>query len=96
MTFDEYGTLWLTDPWIAAIAILGILATVLWSHGWIVTGSPRPRTMAVQLRRESAHGVAQLNQAVNVARPTLLRRRQRRAAAPIVHLDRRRRSRTAA
>jgi hypothetical protein len=97
MTFDEYGTVWLTDPWIAAAAIVGILATVLWSHGWIASGAPpRPRTMAVQLRQDSARGVALLNQAVNVARPTLLRRQQRRTAAPIVHLGHRHRARTAA
>ncbi len=97
MTFDEYGTLWLTDPWIAGVAIVGILAAVLWSHGWIVTGAPpRPRTMAVRLRQDSAHGVAMLSQAVNVARPTLLRRRQRRTVAPLVHLGQRRRARTAA
>lgn len=97
MGIDEFGGVWLTDPWIAVVAIASILATVLWSHGWIVTGAPpRPRTLAVRLRHDSAHGVALLNQAVNVARPTLLRRQQRRVAAPLVHFDRRHRSRTAA
>ena len=97
MGIDEYGALWLTDPWIAGVALMGIVAAVLWSHGWIVAGAPpRPRTMAVRLRQDSAHGVALLNQAVNVARPTLLRRKQRRVAAPVVHLHRQRRSRTAA
>ena len=96
MTFDEYGALWLTDPWIAAVAIVGILATVLWSHGWIVAGAPpRPRTMAVRVRRETAHGAALLNQVAQGARPALVGRGQR-GTAEVVHLHRRRRSSTAA
>ena len=96
MTFDEYGALWLSDPWLAALVLVSIVATVLWSHGWIATGqAPRPRTMAVKLRHDSALGVALLKQAVQAARPTGSRR-ERRPVAPVVHLDRRRRPRTAA
>ena len=90
MTFDEYGALWLSDPWIAAIALVSILGTVLWSHAWIVTGrAPRPRTMAVKMRRNSVYGVVLLNRAT---RPVLVRR----GTANVVQLHRRRRSRTAA
>ena len=96
MMFDEYGALWLTDPWIAVVAFVGVLAAVLWSHGWIVTGSPRPRTMAVRLRQDSAYRVALLTDAVQSARPTVLRRRQRRTSAAVVHLDRLRRPSSAA
>ena len=94
MTFDEYGTLWLSDPWIAAVALVAIVAAVLWSHGWIATGAaPRPRTMAVRLRQESAHGVAEFNQVARAARPST---RRRGTVAPVVHIHRQRRSRTAA
>ena len=97
MTFDEYGALWLSDPWIAAIALVSIVAAVLWSHGWIVSGvAPRPRTMAVRLRQDSTHGFALLNQAVHAARPPARLGRPRRTVAPVVHLDRQRRRRTAA
>jgi len=97
MAFDEYGALWLSDPWIAAIALVTIVATVLWSHGWIATGAaPRPRTMAVRLRQDSAHGIALVNQAVHAARPPARLGRSRRASATVVHLDRRHRPRTAA
>ena len=97
MTFDEYGALWLSDPWIAAIALVSTVAVVLWSHGWIVTGAaPRPRTMAVRLRHDSAHGIALVNQAVHAARPPARLGRPRRAGATVVHLNRRHRSRTAA
>ncbi len=94
MTFDEFGGLWLSDPWIAAVALMGIVAAVLWSHGWIVTGAaPRPRTMAVRVRRDSRHGVALLTQVVHAARPSNGRRG---TVAPVVHIHRQRRSRTAA
>ena len=96
MMFDEFGALWLTDPWIAVVAFVGVLATVLWSHGWIVTGSPRPRTMAVRLRRDSIPSVALLGDAVQAVRPTVMRRRQRRTSAAVVHLHRLRRPSTAA
>ncbi len=94
MTFDEYGALWLSDPWIAAVALVGIMAAVLWSHGWIATGAaPRPRTMAVRVRRDSLHGVALLNQVVHAARPSNGRRG---AVTPVVHIHRQRRPRSAA
>ena len=94
MTFDEYGALWLSDPWIAAVALVASLAAVLWSHGWIATGrAPRPRTMAVRVRRDSAHGAARLEQVVRAARPS---RGRRGSVAPVVHIHRQRRPRTAA
>ena len=97
MTFDEHGTLWLSDPWIAAVALVAIVAAVLWSHGWIATGAaPRPRTMAIRLRQDSAHGIALLNQVVHADRPSARLARSRRASATVVHLDRRHRPRTAA
>ena len=97
MTFDEYGALWLSDPWIAVVALIGIVAAVLWSHGWIATGAaPRPRTMAVRLRQDSAHGVSLLTQVVHAARPAGARAGRRGPVAPVVQLHRQRRPRTAA
>ena len=94
MTFDEFGGLWLSDPWIAALALVAIVATVLWSHGWIVTGAaPHPRTMALRARRDSRHGVALLSQAVHATRPSA---RRRGTVAPVVQIHRARRPRTAA
>ena len=94
MTFDEFGGLWLSDPWMAAVSLVGIVVAVLWSHGWIVTGAaPRPRTMAGRVRRDSLHGVALLAQAAHAARPSSGRRG---TVAPVVHIHRQRRPRTAA
>jgi hypothetical protein len=53
MTFDEYGLLWLTDPWLTAATFLVVLGTLLWSHRWIAAGRmPRLRSMAVRIPRE--------------------------------------------
>ncbi len=93
MTFDEYGALLLSDPWIAATAIVAVLATVLWSHGWIASGAPpRPRTMAVRLRQDSANGAARHHHAFHASQPPLARR----GSGAVIRLERQRRPRTAA
>ena len=53
MRVDEYGVVWLTDPWVSVLAFLVVVGLVLWSHRWIATSRlPRPRTMAVRIPRE--------------------------------------------
>ncbi len=52
MTFDDQGLLWLSDPWIAVLAFGAVLGLLLWSHAWAASGRPpRPRAMAVRVRR---------------------------------------------
>jgi hypothetical protein len=51
MGFDEYGILWLADPWVAAGVLLALVGLFLWSHGWVASGRPpSPRAMAVRVR----------------------------------------------
>ena len=102
MGFDEFGILWLFDPWVAGVVLTGILGVVLWSHGWIVTGAPpRPLAMAVRLQHEAEARRAQLRRSILARRAAgvvTAAAPAPRSIAPtaIVHLDHHRRPRSAA
>lgn len=49
MTIDEYGIIWLTNPWIAATFLFAAIGLFVWSHAQIAHRSG-PR-MAVRARR---------------------------------------------
>jgi predicted signal transduction protein with EAL and GGDEF domain len=52
MTVDDAGLIWITNFWLAVGFLLIALGLTLFSHGWIATGrAPRPRRMAVRMRR---------------------------------------------
>ena len=75
MTLDEYGLIWLSDPWIAALAFVAIVGTVVWSHGWVVSGAPpRPRTIVGRVRQDAVGGAAATHQAFKIVRPRGSRR----------------------
>jgi hypothetical protein len=97
MAFDEHGTLWLTDPWVALAGLVVAVGVVLWSHGWIATGAPpRPKAMAVRLRHDSRIGLARARQMARAALPAHEAAPRRAAGATVVRLPERTRSRTAA
>jgi len=52
MTIDEYGAIWLSNPWLAFAMLLSVAATLCWCHRWITAGrAPRPRRMAIRIPR---------------------------------------------
>lgn len=92
MAFDEQGWFWLVDPWLAAAVLVLAVGTVVWSHAWIVAGSPpRPRMMAVRMPR-SQRLAAVLGRGELRARPSLSLMDGRRGSAcrPVPARERRR------
>ena len=87
MTFDEYGLLWLADPWVTVGVLLAVVGLFLWSHAWVASGRPpSPRAMAVRVRparpewrvlRSFGRGPAAAGRRVGPYQPA---RRERRAA----------------
>jgi hypothetical protein len=55
MTVDEAGALWLSDPWVVLVTLLGALALIVWCHRWLEAGAaPLPRQMATRVRGRAA------------------------------------------
>jgi hypothetical protein len=47
MFVDEGGALWLSNPWLALTAIVGLVAIVVWCHRWLESGkAPMPRRLS--------------------------------------------------
>lgn len=70
MSFDEQGWFWLTDPLLAATVLVLVMATVVWSHAWIVRGRPvRPHLMARRMPRSQR--LAAAVQPIPATRPRL-------------------------
>ncbi|HYU19434.1 MAG TPA: hypothetical protein VEQ11_12150 [Chloroflexota bacterium] len=60
MVIDEQGLIWLADPWLAGAVVAVVLSLFLWTHCWVVAGRPpRPRPMAIRLRRPRRRPTAQ-------------------------------------
>ena len=60
MVIDDGGALWLSNPWLAALAVALAIGLVLWCHRWLETGrAPAPRNVRAQAVRFSrrAHRV---------------------------------------
>jgi hypothetical protein len=71
MFVDETGALWIANPWVAIVMVLGVVGLVVWCHRWLESGqAPLPRARA-------SRSVGR------VERPRMLRRRlaTRRSAA---------------
>jgi hypothetical protein len=52
MIVDDAGLIWISNLWLALGFLLIVLGLTLFSHGWVATGrAPRPRQMAVRIRR---------------------------------------------
>jgi len=92
MVIDDGGALWLSNPWLAALAVALAIGLVLWCHRWLETGrAPAPRklrTQAVRFSRRRAHGVeaparqsAALRPFVRTRQPALANRSGRSTSA---------------
>jgi len=56
MVVDDGGALWLSNPWLAALALALAVGLVLWCHRWLETGrAPAPRNLRAQAVRFSRH-----------------------------------------
>ncbi len=73
MTVDDAGLFWITNFWLAVGFLLIAVGLTLFSHGWIVTGRPpRPRQMAIRMRRPRPRATHLGAHPRAVARPALL------------------------
>ena len=47
MFADNGGALWLSDPTVVLVVLVGVVGLTMWCHRWLETGSmPTPRSMA--------------------------------------------------
>jgi len=87
MVIDDGGALWLSNPWLAALAVALAVGLVLWCHRWLETGrAPAPRQLRVQAVRfarsrtrvqESPAFVPAALRPVTRTRPTAISRSRR-------------------
>jgi hypothetical protein len=71
MIVDDAGLIWMTNLWLALGFLLIALGLTLFSHGWIATGRPpRPRQMAVRIRRRRPRTAGPLRIAPAALKPT--------------------------
>ena len=51
MFVDNGGALWLSDPTVALVVLVGVVGLIMWCHRWLENGSmPVPRSMAIRQR----------------------------------------------
>ena len=65
MFVDNGGALWLSDPSVVLVVLVGVVGLIVWCHRWLETGSmPTPRSMTSRQR---------VNHNIGYVRPRTLR-----------------------
>ena len=74
MIVDEAGAIWLSDPLLVAVLLVGAVSIVYWCHRWLEDGrAPMPRTMTARIRDRAVKQRIRTRQAIRPSVVTVAR-----------------------